>query len=118
MTPIFVVGEKVRVTDRVYNGDNYKYQYTDEMCDKFEGKLVTIKTVVPNNYTVERKVKDDNAAYYIEEDNGYFTWSSGMFDKIEPYPAYISNEEKNSSIRKKVREALYASLTEQGINIY
>ena len=117
MTPIFAVGEKVRITDRVYDSYDYKYQYTDDMCDRFEGKIVTIKRVLPYNYQRECRVEDDCAAYFIEEDNGEFTWSSGMFDKIIPQP-YSSERKMPNKNKEKARKALYASLEEQGINMY
>lgn len=119
MEPIFAVGEKVRVTERAFGSYAYKFEYTDEMCDRFEGKIVTISRVNPNLSDVEYEVEDDQASYRIKEDNGRFTWSSGMFDKVSPL--YFSEENttnKNKDIRKKVRNALYASLKEQGIDVY
>lgn len=116
---MFAVDEKVRVTDRIHDSCDYKYQYTDDMCDRFEGKIVTIKRVIPYNYQRECRVEDDCAAYYIEEDGGEFTWSSGMFDKVEqPHLSERKMTNKNKDIHKKVRNALYASLKEQGIDIY
>ena len=119
MEPLFEVGEKVRVTEREFESWEYKFEYTGEMCDRFEGKIVTIKQVYPNTSDAEHEVEDDCAAYHIEEDDGRFTWSSGMFDKIpQQYFSEKNVTDKNKDIHKKVRNALYASLKEQGIDIY
>ena len=119
MEPIFAVGEKVRVTEREFGSYAYKYNYTDEMSDAFEGKIVTISHVNPNYSNQECEVEDDQASYHIIEDHGNYRWSSGMFDKISPpYFSEESTTNKNKDIHKKVRNALYASLKEQGIDIY
>lgn len=116
MEPIFAIGEKVRVTEREFDGYDYKYEYTDEMRDRFEGKIVTISQVYPNCSSVECEVEDDGASYHIKEDNGNFTWSSGMFDKISP--PYFYEENKTNKNKEKARKALYASLEEQGIDVH
>lgn len=116
MEPIFAIGEKVRVTEREFGSYAYKYEYTDEMCDMFEGKIVTICQVNPNYSHEECEVEDDGASYYIKEDNRNFTWSSGMFDKISP--PYFYEENKTNKNKEKARKALYASLEEQGIDVH
>ena len=75
MTDLYNVGDLVIVTDELIddmpNG-------VDEDMKAYEGKVVKIKRVVGDK-------KNDNDSfgdyynYEIEEDGGYFTWSSPMF---------------------------------------
>ena len=106
MEPTFKEGEKVRVRQRKYDHDDYKYMFSDDML-QFQGMIVTICTVYPNMDNKEYRVPDDDALYRIKEDKYGFSWSSGMLEKLN------STEEQNP-IKKKIIKILYASLEEEG----
>jgi hypothetical protein len=110
MEPIFKVGDKVIVLDRIYKEIDYKFNFTDDMLS-LKGIIFTIETVFENFDRTECFVKDDCALYKLKEDSQSFSWSSGMLMKAE------SSSNKTFKIKEKIRNAMYSSLKKQGIKI-
>lgn len=81
MEPIFKVGEKVRVKERVDNKYAYRYSFEDTMAE-LSGKTFTISRAVPDRYGKKYSIPDDNTLYFLEEDTMGYAWSSGMLERI------------------------------------
>lgn len=110
MKPLFKVGDKVVVINRVHNDSDYKFNFTDDMLN-LKGIVFTIETVYENFDRTEYFVKDDWALYKLKEDGHSFSWSSGMLNLAEP------SSNKTLKIKEKMRNAMYSSLKKQGVKI-
>lgn len=110
MEPIFKVGDKVIVINRVYNDSDYKFNFTDDMLN-LKGNIFTIEIVYKDFDRTECFVKDDCALYKLKEDSQSFRWSSGMLNLAEP------SSNKTLKIKEKMRNAIYSSLKKQGVKI-
>jgi len=115
MEPIFKVGDKVKIVDRIYKQYDYKFNFTDDMLSLI-GCVFTIKNVYKDFDKTEHFVEDDNALYILKESK--FNWSSGMLMKANEY-SLKSNENvtKTLKIKMKIENAVYSSLRKQGIKI-
>lgn len=80
MTPLFKVGQKVRIKKREGKDDDYKYSFVDDMAN-MAGQIVTVTEVMPAFSHESRKYADDCAKYYI--DIGSWSWASSMLEPIE-----------------------------------
>lgn len=81
MEPLYKVGDKVVVIDRVAMSHDYRFSFVDAMA-MCTGKVVTIVSVDTPPHTLgagPRDVPDDGYRYKIVEDKGYYSWASSMF---------------------------------------
>lgn len=94
MEPLFKVGDKVRVKERIGSKDDYKYSFIDEMA-ALAGEVLTIERILPDRNTSEKPVPDDNALYYMKESD--YSWSSGMLEKAPSSSITVGNYHSSKS---------------------
>ena len=84
--PEACVGDFVTI-DRVrgYSEDYYRFVFTDEMFEKYSGKVLVVSARTFSEEDEDSVVDDDNYGYSLADiygkDTGY-SWASSMFTKI------------------------------------
>lgn len=79
MSP-FKVGDKVKISERVGNKDDYPYAFTDSM-EALKGNIFTIEKISPTLGHNSRKYSNGDPNQYNLKESGY-CWHSSMFERV------------------------------------
>lgn len=81
---LYKVGDKVLVKskwDNGYSGNNYRFGFVNKMLERFGGKVCTIESRTPVDFSFyDYDIKDDSFQYTLKEDRHTFAWASSMFE--------------------------------------
>ena len=114
-TPEFKVGDKVKVSHRVDDEDDYPYSFSDDMT-KLEGKEFIVKSCRIGDYSfigdfsfigkAEKRLNEDPHIYGLK-DEGDFIWHSSMLEKVFESDKKSEKSSKVGSFVKPLSISLY-----------
>lgn len=90
MEPLYKVGDKVRIVERVYPYTDYRCGFTDNMSE-LAGKVFTVGSVTECAYGAFN-IPDDGHVYTLKGGAcEHYTWSSSMLEPINVGNTYNSS---------------------------
>ena len=79
VSPLFKIGDKVRIVQRTQYYKDYRFSFIDEMA-KYAGEIFTIQDIRPAS-TEPTALKDDGYCYILQGPL-IFNWSSSMLERV------------------------------------
>lgn len=90
MEPLYKVGDKVRIVERVYSYSDYRCGFTDNMAE-LAGKIFTVYSIEGSANTVSN-VPDDGHLYKLKGGAcESYMWTSSMLEPISVGNTYNSS---------------------------
>lgn len=82
MEPLYKVGDKVRIVEKIYPTTHYRCGFTDDMS-KLSGRTFTIRSVREYSGKTKYDIPDDHYIYSLDEDIAKeYLWVSSMFEPV------------------------------------